>query len=66
MTESTAERWGLLAGESQLKGTPLTVADGLIAATAIEYDLTTLATRKIRDFAGLGVRLFNPWEYSRS
>ena len=65
MTELTAERWGLLAGESQLKGTPLTVADGLIAATAIEYDLT-LATRNIRDFAGLGVRLFNPWEYSRS
>src|SRR5579871_737157 len=28
-----AERWGVLAGECTLKGRPLKVADGLIAAT---------------------------------
>ena len=35
--------------------------DGLIAATALEHDLT-LATRNVKDFAGLLVRLLNPWE----
>jgi len=35
--------------------------DGLIAATALEHYLT-LATRNVKDFAGLGVTIFNPWE----
>lgn len=35
--------------------------DGLIAATAQEHELT-VATRNVRDFAGLGVTVFNPWE----
>jgi len=43
------------------KGTPLPNIDGLIAATAIEHDLT-LVTRNVKDFAGLGVTIFNPWE----
>jgi toxin FitB len=33
--------------------------DGLIAATALEHDLT-IATRD-KDFSGLGVLVFNPW-----
>lgn len=36
--------------------------DALIAATAVVHDLT-LATRNVRDFAGTGVRLVNPWDY---
>ncbi len=36
------------------------MADGLIAATAMEHDLT-LVTRDVRDFADLGVDVFNPW-----
>jgi predicted nucleic acid-binding protein len=51
---------GILAGECQLKGKGLTVADGLIAATAMERDLT-LVTRNVRDFADLGVGVLNPW-----
>jgi len=62
LTESIAERWGLLAGECQLKGRPLKVADGFIAATALEHGLT-VATRNVRDFADLGVKLFNPWNW---
>ncbi|HVZ87359.1 MAG TPA: type II toxin-antitoxin system VapC family toxin [Polyangia bacterium] len=60
VTESIAERWGILAGECHLKGRGLSMADGLIAATALEHDLT-VATRNVRDFADLGVHVFDPW-----
>ena len=55
------ERWGALDGQRQLAGRPLNMADGLIAATALEHELT-LITRNEKDFAGLGVGLLNPWE----
>jgi predicted nucleic acid-binding protein len=55
-----AERWETLAGECQLRGRGLPMADGLIAATAQEHDLTVV-TRNHRDFAGLGIAVFNPW-----
>lgn len=35
--------------------------DAYIAATALVHDLTVI-TRNTQDFAGTGVRLFNPWE----
>jgi predicted nucleic acid-binding protein len=56
-----AERWGDLDGERQRAGRPMGVGDGMIAATALEHGLT-LVTRNVRDFAGLGVTLLNPWE----
>jgi predicted nucleic acid-binding protein len=61
VTQAIADRWGMLDGESQLRGTPLNTADGMIAATAHEHDLT-IVTRNVKDFAGLGVQVFNPWE----
>lgn len=51
---------GMLAGECQMRGRSLKVADGLIAATALDHDLTVV-TRNVRDFADLGVSVFNPW-----
>lgn len=60
VTDAIAERWGILAGERQLKGRPLKVADGLIAATALVHDLTVV-THNVRDFSDLGVPLINPW-----
>ena len=63
VTERIAERWGVLAGECHLKGRGLSVADGLIVATALERDLT-VATRNVRDFANLGVGIFDPWSPS--
>jgi predicted nucleic acid-binding protein len=33
----------------------------MIAATALEHGLT-LVTRSVKDFAGLGVVLLNPWD----
>jgi len=53
--------WGALDAERQLRGRPLNTADGMIAATALQHGLT-LVTRNTKDFDGLGVTLFNPWE----
>jgi predicted nucleic acid-binding protein len=61
VTDSIADWWGVLDGQDQLKGTPLNTADGMIAATALEHGLTVV-TRNLRDFAGLGAHLFNPWD----
>ena len=51
VTQSIAERLGRWAGERDSKGLTLPVPDGLIAATALEHDLT-LVTRNVRDFVG--------------
>lgn len=56
-----AERWGLLAASAKSNGTPLPVVDGLLAATAVHYDLT-VATRNTGDFAQTLVPCINPWE----
>lgn len=61
VTRGIAERWGEVSAESQLRGRTLDLADSLIAATALEHNLT-LVTRNTRDFADHGVTLFNPWE----
>lgn len=61
VTQRIAERLGRLAGERNSQGLTLLVPDGLIAATALEHNLT-LVTRNVRDFASLGVPLLNLWE----
>ncbi len=60
VTKEIAERWGRATIEAKRKGLMLATADGLIAATALDHDLT-LVTRNTKDFAGLGVALLNPW-----
>jgi predicted nucleic acid-binding protein len=61
VTEVIAERWGYLAATAKQQGMTLAVVDGVIAATALQHDLT-IVTRNVRDFGGLGVDVFNPWE----
>ena len=61
ITEGVAERMGRWAGEGEAVGRVIRIADGLIAATAFEHELT-LVTRNVRDFAGFGVPILNPWD----
>ena len=65
VTDTIAERAGNLIGQGDLAGRPFALADALIAATALEYDLTVV-TRNTRDFTNLSVRLINPWEAPNS
>jgi toxin FitB len=55
-----AERWGDLMAQARQSGFALSVMDGFFAATALVGELV-LATRNTKDFALLGVPLFNPW-----
>jgi predicted nucleic acid-binding protein len=61
VSDKIAERWGVLVGECRLKGKQVKVADGLIAATALEHDLV-IVTRNVKDFDGLGPVIINPWD----
>lgn len=63
VTQEIGDLWGRLSAERQNKGNPLAMADGLIAATALEHNLT-LVTRNVKDFVNLGLALLNPWESS--
>ena len=60
LTQAIAERWGVLDGQRQAAGRPLSVPDGMIAATALEHGLT-LVTRNTKDYDGLGLTVLNPW-----
>ena len=57
-------RWGAVAGESEARGQPLPVIDGLIAATSLQHDLAVV-TRNTDDFERCGARCFNPWVGNR-
>lgn len=50
-----ADRWGHVSAVRPVDG-----GDGLLAATALVYELT-LVTRNTDDFKGLGVELHNPF-----
>lgn len=52
-----ADRWGRLIAAA---GRPLPAIDSLLAATALEHDLT-LITRNLKDFSGLPLQIINPW-----
>jgi len=61
VTEAIAERWGYLAASAKQRGATMAVVDGVLAATAVHHDLTVV-TRNVKDFAGLGVQILNPWD----
>lgn len=61
ITESIAQRAGVLCGQFQAQGVVRSAPDMLIAATAQEHQLI-IATRNVRDFLGCGVQVLNPFE----
>ena len=58
--DAIADRWGYLSAEARRTGRPVPVVDVLLAATALEHNLT-MVTRNVRDFSRLGVPVLNPW-----
>jgi len=57
--QSIADRWGLLRAQAQLKGRPLSVIDAILAATALQHNLT-LVSRNVSDFSVVGLAIVNP------
>ena len=59
VTDEVAVEWGRIAALW-----PCGDVDGLIAATAVVYDLI-LVTRNVGDFDDIGVSVINPWSAAR-
>ena len=58
--QEVADRWGLLTAAARNQGI-VPVIDGLLAATALEHNLT-LVTRDTGQIPSMGIAVFNPWE----
>ena len=58
--QAVADRWGRIATKALAGKSPLAVIDGLLAATAMQHNLT-LVTRNTKDVAVTDVAVFNPW-----
>lgn len=56
-----AYRWAVMIAALESKGRPMPVIDSLIAATALEHNLT-LVIRNESDFADTGVSVLNIWK----
>jgi predicted nucleic acid-binding protein len=56
----TASIWAALLVRLRKKGKAMPVKDSLIAASALQHQLT-IVTRNISDFQNAGVSLFNPF-----
>ena len=56
-----ARTWGQVTARALNQGRTVSIADGLIAATAIARGLTVM-TRNVSDFEPTGVLTTNPWQ----
>lgn len=54
------DHWARMAVAAAQAGKTLALADGYIAAIALQYDMAVV-TRNVRDFEETGVRVVNPW-----
>jgi toxin FitB len=59
--QEVSNRWGLLTAAARNNGIVLPVIDGLLAATALEHNLT-LVTRDTGQIPSMGIAVFNPWQ----
>lgn len=61
VSDAIVRRWGAISGTVRREtGHPPPVIDTLFAATALEHDLC-FVTRNVKDVAGSGAVVFNPW-----
>jgi predicted nucleic acid-binding protein len=56
-----AEIYGGIMGKAARAGRPIQFPDGMIAAITLRHQ-AELATRNVRDFGALGVKVVNPWD----
>ena len=57
---AVADRWGRISANAKAKGSPMPVIDGLLAATAMQFDLTVVS--RDETFHKLpSLEVFNPW-----
>ena len=57
---ATGRRWAKLVVDLRRRGKKMPLLDGMIAATALQHDLT-IATRNTRDFRKAGLKVFDPF-----
>ena len=58
---TVSRQWASLIVNLRRKGQTVPLLDGMIAATALQHDLT-VCTRNTRDFSKTGVKTINPFE----
>ena len=58
---AVSQRWAALVVDLKRKGQNVPLLDGMIAATALQNNLT-VATRNTRDFQKTGVKTVNPFD----
>ena len=58
---TTSWHWATLVVDLKQDGKTMPLLDGMIAATALQHDLT-MVTRNTRDFKKAGIRTLNPFE----
>ncbi len=60
VNEQVAMTWGQIQGKAELRGKSMPAIDGLIAATALVFNMTVV-TRNTSDMEESGVVLLDPW-----
>jgi predicted nucleic acid-binding protein len=60
--ETAALAYGAIMGDAKLRGQPMSLPDGMIAAIAKTRG-ASLATRNGPDFRNCGLTLINPWDF---
>jgi toxin FitB len=59
--QEAARAYAPLVARARSVGRPISVADGQIAAVAVQHRFT-VATRDVGPFASVGLSVINPWE----
>lgn len=57
---AVSARWGVVQGQAELAGKPMSVIDGLIAVSGLVHHCIVV-TRNVDDMAQSSVELLNPW-----